>query len=123
MTIDLNLTDGATHRVAIYGLDWDGNNRAQRVDLVDYATNSLLDSRSISTFNGGEYLVWDIRGHVKIMVNKTGAKSAVVSGLYFGGPVATQVRRPLQRRPNSNGDAYANSNRDADTHTKSDNPV
>ena len=94
MTIDLNLTDGATHRVAIYGLDWDGNNRSQRVDLVDYATNTLLDSRSISTFNGGEYLVWDIRGHVKIMVNKTGAKSAVVSGLYFGGPAVTPTPTP-----------------------------
>jgi len=72
--------------MAIYGLDWDGNNRSQRLDLIDAGTNALLDSRSISTFHSGEYLVWDLRGHVKITVVKTGARTAVVSGLYFGGP-------------------------------------
>ena len=56
-TIDLNITDGQTHRVAVYSLDWDGNNRAQRVDLLDGATNALLDSRTLSSFNGGQYLV------------------------------------------------------------------
>ncbi|HAF14766.1 MAG TPA: hypothetical protein DCK99_13940, partial [Blastocatellia bacterium] len=94
ITIDLNLTDGATHRLAIYGLDWDGNNRAERIDVLDAASNTVLDTRNISSFNGGEYLVWDISGHVKITVNKTGGKSAVVSGLYFGGPVATPTPTP-----------------------------
>src|SRR5262249_10100389 len=84
-TIDLNLTDNASHRIAIYGLDWDNNNRTERVDILDWTTNALLDSRTISSFSNGEYLVWDIRGHVKITVNKTAGKSAVVSGLYFGG--------------------------------------
>ena len=85
--VDLNLTDGLTHRVALYGLDWDGNNRVQRVDLLDWNTNVMLDSRTMSSFNGGQYLVWDISGRVKIVVNKTGAKTAVLSGIYFGGAV------------------------------------
>ena len=95
-TIDVNLTDNQTHRVAIYGLDWDGNNRSQRVDVVDWATNALLDSRTISSFNGGQYLVWDVRGRVKLIVTKTGAKTAVVSGIYFGGaaPSATPTPTP-----------------------------
>ncbi|HET8782842.1 MAG TPA: Ig-like domain-containing protein [Pyrinomonadaceae bacterium] len=92
--IDLNLTDGQTHRVALYGLDWDGNNRSQRVDVIDYATNVLMDSRTISQFNGGQYLVWDIRGRVKITVNKVGGKTAVVSGIYFGGAVPTPTPTP-----------------------------
>jgi uncharacterized protein (TIGR03437 family) len=96
--IDLNLTDGQTHRVALYALDWDGNNRSERIDMIDYATNTLLDSRSISQFNGGQYLVWDVRGHVKITVNKVGGKSAVISGMYFGGaapaPTATPTPSP-----------------------------
>jgi uncharacterized protein (TIGR03437 family) len=83
--IDVNFTDGQTHQVALYGLDWDGNNRSQRVDVVDHATNALLDSRTISSFNGGQYLVWNVRGRVKLIVTKTGAKTAVVSGIYFGG--------------------------------------
>jgi uncharacterized protein (TIGR03437 family) len=94
-TIDVNLTDGLTHRVAIYGLDWDGNNRSERVDLLDWTTNVLLDSRTISQFNGGQYLIWDIRGRVKIVVNKTGAKTAVVSGIYFGGNTPSPTPTPI----------------------------
>jgi hypothetical protein len=88
-TIDINLTDGLTHRVAIYVLDWDGNNRSQRLDVLDAGTDIVMDTRTISSFNGGQYLVWNLRGHVKIKVTKTGAKTAVVSGLYFGGPSVT----------------------------------
>ena len=93
-TVDVNLTDGSTHRVALYGLDWDGNNRTQRVDVLDWATNVLLDSRTITSFNGGQYLVWDVRGRVKIIVNKIGAKTAVVSGIYFGGATPTTTPSP-----------------------------
>ncbi|MGI8733630.1 MAG: Ig-like domain-containing protein [Pyrinomonadaceae bacterium] len=92
-TIDLNITDGQTHRVALYNLDWDGNNRSQRIDLFDWATNAPLDSRTISSFNGGQYLVWDVSGRVKIVVTRTGAKTAVLSGLFFGGP-ATPTPTP-----------------------------
>jgi hypothetical protein len=93
-TIDINLTDGLTHRVAIYGLDWDGNNRSERLDVLDAGTDIVMDSRTISSFNGGEYLVWNLRGHVKIKVTKTGPKTAVVSGLYFGGPSVTPTPTP-----------------------------
>lgn len=88
-TIDLNITDGQSHQVALYSLDWDGTNRSQRVDIMDWASGALLDSQSISQFNGGKYLVWNVKGHVRITVNKTGAKTAVVSGLYFGNAAAT----------------------------------
>jgi hypothetical protein len=81
-TVDIEITDGKPHRMALYAVDWDGNNRSQRIDVLDAATNSLLDSRSMASFNGGQYLVWELQGHVKIMVNRTGAKTAVVSGLY-----------------------------------------
>lgn len=102
-TIDLNLTDGLIHRVAIYGLDWDGNNRSQRFDVLDAGTNVVMDTRTISTFNGGEYLVWNVSGHVKINVTKTGAKTAVVSGLYFGGPSVTPTPTPSPTPPPSPG--------------------
>jgi uncharacterized protein (TIGR03437 family) len=78
------MTDGLAHRVALYCLDWDGNNRTQRIDLFDSNSNALLDTRSISAFNGGQYLVWDIRGRVRITITRTGAKTAVLSGFYFG---------------------------------------
>jgi len=93
-TIDVNLTDGLTHRVAIYGVDWDGNNRQQRVDVVDWSTNVLLETRNMSSFNGGQYLVWDVRGRVKFIVNKVAGKSAVVSGIYFGGGAPSTTPTP-----------------------------
>jgi uncharacterized protein (TIGR03437 family) len=95
-TIDLNITDGQTHRVAIYCLDWEGNNRSQRIDIFD-SSNVLLNSQSVSSFNGGKYLVWDIRGRVRMVVVRTGARTAVVSGLYFGpaGPAPTPTPTPM----------------------------
>src|SRR5262249_47615598 len=93
-SIDVNLTDGLTHRVAIYSVDWDSSNRQQRVDVVDWATNVLLESRTMASFNGGQYLVWNVRGRVKFIVNKVGGKSAVVSGIYFGGAVPSPTPSP-----------------------------
>src|SRR4029079_6774116 len=76
-TIDLNITDGLPHRVAFYNLEWDGNNRTQRLDVNDWQTNALLDSKSISSFNGGQYLGWDIRGRGKITATATRGNTAV----------------------------------------------
>ena len=40
--IDVNLTDGATHRIALYLLDWDLNNsRVVRIDVLDATNNTL----------------------------------------------------------------------------------
>ncbi|HZI48858.1 MAG TPA: Ig-like domain-containing protein, partial [Pyrinomonadaceae bacterium] len=68
--------------------------RQQRVDVVDWATNVLLDSRSMSSFNGGQYLVWNVRGRVKFIVNKVAGKGAVVSGIYFGGAAPSGTPTP-----------------------------
>jgi RHS repeat-associated protein len=85
-TFDLNLTDGQDHRVALYCLDWDGTNaRAERVEVLDAATNAVLGSRDVSAYTGGQYVVWRLRGHVKLKVIYTGPAglNATVSGLFF----------------------------------------
>ncbi len=83
-TIDVNLTDGASHQMGVYALDWDGLNRAERVDVVDASSGAVLDSRSLTAFKGGQYLVWNLTGHVQLQVTLTGGENAVVSGLFFG---------------------------------------
>jgi RHS repeat-associated protein len=86
-TIDVNITDGHTHRIALYSLDWDSvNQRSQRVDILDASTNTVLDSRSVSAFSDGKYLVWNISGHVVIKVTQTGVANSVLSGLFFDPP-------------------------------------
>src|ERR1019366_4615323 len=96
MSIEVNLTDGNTHQVAVYCLDWDGGGaRAERIDVLDAASNAVLDTRTISGFQGGQYLVWNLKGDVKLKITLTGGANAVVSGLFFGTPVvaaATFVR-------------------------------
>jgi hypothetical protein len=84
-TIDVNLTDGAQHRLGLYLLDWDNAGRSERVDVLDVPTGIVLDTRSVSGFSAGEYLTWNLRGHVQFKVTNTGPGSttAVVSGLFF----------------------------------------
>ena len=103
-TIDVNITDGALHQVALYNLDWNGaNTRVQRVDVLDANTHAVLDTRTISAFTDGQYLVWTLGGHVTLRVTNTGPTTVTVSGLFFDGgalslPITTspanQVIRP-----------------------------
>jgi hypothetical protein len=83
--IDLQFNDSKTHQVALYLLDWDNyNGRSERVDILD-SNNNLLDSRSASGFVGGQYLVWNLSGHVVVRITNTnGASNGALSGLLFG---------------------------------------
>jgi hypothetical protein len=84
--VDCNLMDGNTHQVALYGLDWDNYGpRAETVTVLDAGTNVALDSQSLTSFNNGTYLVWNIKGHVKFhIVNTAGSSTnAVLSALFF----------------------------------------
>jgi hypothetical protein len=82
-SIDLSLADGNWHKVALYCLDWDNRSRVERVDILDAATNSVLDSRNVSAFTNGQYLIWNLRGNLKVQVTRTSGDNAVVSGLFF----------------------------------------
>src|SRR5262249_31378718 len=86
-TIDVNLTDGNTHQVALYALDWDSGNRAETIKALDAGTGAVLDTRSLAagSFVNGEYLVWNIKGHVKFEIDYNGGYNAVISGIFFGG--------------------------------------
>ncbi len=88
-SIDVNLTDGQSHRMALYALDWDNVPRSQQMDIVDANTNALLDSRTISAFSQGQYVVWNVQGHIKINITQLGGGNAVMSGLFFGGTVTS----------------------------------
>ena len=97
-TVDLNLTDGQPHRVSIYSLDWDSTARGQTVAVVDASTGSVLDSRSLSSFQGGSYLTWTLTGHVQLRFSRTAGANAVLSALLFdapgGGTPATATPTP-----------------------------
>jgi hypothetical protein len=91
-SVDVNTTDGQTHQIAFYTLDWDNRGRAENIQIVDAQSGIILDSRSVSSFSNGAYVVWTISGHVKFTVTNAGGANAVLSGLFFGvGGVPTPV--------------------------------
>lgn len=83
-TIDVTVTDGHTHQLALYSVDWDSTTRGQQVDILDAASGTVLESRSLTGFSPGHYLVWTISGHVRLRLTRTSGDNAVVSGLFFG---------------------------------------
>jgi len=80
---DVNFTDGNTHRFALYALDWDSTTRAESVQIVDANSGVVLDTRNVSLFHNGLYLIWNLSGHVKINVTLTGGSNATISGAFF----------------------------------------
>ncbi|HEY3940629.1 MAG TPA: LamG-like jellyroll fold domain-containing protein [Bryobacteraceae bacterium] len=83
-TYDVNLTDGQSHQLAVYCLDWDSTGRAQKISILDATTNAVLDAESLSNFHNGIYAVWNVQGHVIVQVTYTGGLNAVAGGLFFG---------------------------------------
>jgi hypothetical protein len=81
--IDMVFNDGLQHQVAMYFLDWDSTKRAETVNITD-ANAVLLNSQNVSNFHNGQYLVWQLSGHVQIRVSTTtSSANVVVSGLFF----------------------------------------
>jgi hypothetical protein len=90
-SLDLSLLDGQPHQVAFYVLDWDNGGRTQTITIVDASSGALLDSRSAAGFQGGQYFVWTIAGHVQVQFKQVSGQNAVVSGIFFDTSGSTPV--------------------------------
>ncbi len=91
-TLMFEFTDGLSHRVAIYAFDPD-HVRSQRFDLYDATTGQLLDTRLMEDFSAGQYLVWNLKGHVTIKVSPVAGANAVINALFFSPAVEFQAWR------------------------------
>jgi len=96
--VDISATDGQTHQIAFYFLDWDSygqpNGRVERADAQDATTGATLDSRTLGQpsgdanpadrFNNGKYLVWNVHGHVRFTItNLNTTSNAALTGVFF----------------------------------------
>ncbi len=88
-SINLNFTDGQSHQTSIYLADIDKQHRVETVSILDADTNKLLNSQTISNFSKGEYLTWNLRGHVIIYISNDAGPNAVYSGLFFDSPTTS----------------------------------
>jgi hypothetical protein len=82
-SIDVDFTDQAQHQLAVYCLDWDNENRSETITVLDAVTNAVLDTRTVSNFSKGVYMVWSISGNVKLQVVRNSGFNAVVSGVFL----------------------------------------
>ena len=101
-TIDINLTDGQTHQVAVYCLDWDKTGRDQVVSVLNAQNGAILDSRTVNPFQNGVYLVWNLSGHVQVQLTHLAGANAVISGLFFD-PTGTPVVLGLSQQSGAVG--------------------
>jgi hypothetical protein len=83
-SIAITIPAGQSYQLAVYLLDWDRLQRAEDLRLLDTVTGAVLDTQTLTSFDGGVYLVWRVRGQITLRItNHTGPINAVVSGLFF----------------------------------------
>jgi hypothetical protein len=83
-SFSITFSDGNSHVVALYAVDYDGSGRSETIQVVDPSTSNVLSSQAIANFTGGVYLVWTVTGQVRINVITTQGPNSVVSGVFFG---------------------------------------
>jgi hypothetical protein len=85
MSFDVQMADSAPRTISIYAPDYDNGGRSERISLIDDLTGQVLDTRTISKFQNGVHLTWNVTGNVTIRVtNLNPGSNAVLSGLFFG---------------------------------------
>jgi len=83
-SFNVNFTDGNTHQLTLYVLDFDQRGRTETIQIVNAATGAVLVTQQLANFTSGLYPTFQISGNVKINVTCTAGVNAVVSGLFFG---------------------------------------
>jgi hypothetical protein len=82
-TINVNLSAGTTQLLSLYVLDWESIGRVETITITDLSTGTILDTETVSAFQGGTYLSWLVSGNVVVKVTPTGTFSPVVSGIFL----------------------------------------
>jgi len=107
LEFDLAVNDGQPRQLALYFLDWDSGARYERVDLLDAAAGTLLDSREVRWFSQGRYLLYRIRGQVRVRVTRL-QSNTVLSAFFFDPAPSLYHEWQMQSFPTQwNDDAVA----------------
>ena len=82
-TVNVNLTDGQTHNLALYFLGFDYAARSEQVQVFNALTGAVLDTETVSSFSTGVYLQWTVSGNIVIKMTNLSGPNAVLSGLFI----------------------------------------
>ena len=95
-TVNVDVTDGNSHNLELYALDFDDHSRSETVQLSDAITGAVLDTETLSSYSGGDYLIWTISGNVLITFTNTGRTMPCSTGCS-----STRLGLRSQQRPPS----------------------
>ena len=102
--MDVDFTDGKTHDLELYFLDWDSTARSELVQISNASTGAVLDTETVSSFHSGVYDNWEVSGNVVITITKLTGANAVLSGLFFDPPpVSTTTGVTSSLNPSTSG--------------------
>ena len=94
----IGAADGQSHRIALYFSDYENKGRSVTVQALDSASNSVLDSRPVSNYQGGLYLVYNYSGDVTFrIINNTPGQftpTASVNAFFWGGSAGAAAAPP-----------------------------
>jgi hypothetical protein len=85
--LDMRTNDNQPHRVALYFADYENIGRQITVEVRDQATGAVLDTRAVTNYTGGVYLVYSYQGPITFRIlNNLGAGGlGTLSGVFWGG--------------------------------------
>jgi hypothetical protein len=85
-TINVDLTDGQTHDLALYAADYNSYGRSEQIQVMSADTGAILDTQTISNFFQGVYLNWVVSGDLVIKVTNLATDpsklTAIVNGIF-----------------------------------------
>lgn len=100
--VTIDITDGETHAVALYLLDWNSQGRAETIVVTDTATGNVLNTQSAINFVDGVYFQWNLTSNVTITITSTTGATGVLSGLFFdAAAIPLQVTAPATQTAGS----------------------
>jgi len=79
----MNVKVTGTHQLALYLVDYPNAGYAETITIKDAGMGAVLDTRSVQSFNGGVYEVWNVSGNVTVTLTSTAGHWAVLNGLFF----------------------------------------
>jgi uncharacterized protein (TIGR03790 family) len=86
-TVDININDGKTHKISLYASDAFHTGGILNFTIKAADGGAILSSRELSSFFNGVYQIWQISGHVTIVVRgATPPIPAIINGLFFDPP-------------------------------------
>jgi hypothetical protein len=95
----VNTYDGQTHRIALYFCDYEFYGRNITVQARNSNTSAVLDTRTLGSYSGGVYLVYNYTGNVDFLISDNFPltdliPNATVSGFFWGGSGGPPTQAP-----------------------------